>query len=156
MDQKTTAKPIRKEQRPFVFEMRAYLRAMRSLISLLTFLALAACWQDESVSRFADPAAEYHLIEMDGAPFVPRATIGFPKEGEVVGQAPCNRYFAAQTAPYPWFVLDGIGATRMACPDLEAESAFFAALEDMSLAEVVGTTLILSNEAGRKMVFEAR
>ena len=44
----------------------------------------------------------------------------------------------------------------MACPELEAESAFFAALEDMSLVEIVGPTLILTNEAGREMVFEAR
>jgi heat shock protein HslJ len=129
---------------------------MRYLMSLLTFLVLAACQQDETVSKFASPDAEYHLIEIDGSPFEAWATIVFPTQGEVVGQAPCNRYFAKQTVPYPWFALEGIGATRMACPDLEAETAYFAALEDMSLVEVVGDTLILTNEAGRRMVFVAR
>ena len=140
----------------FVRGKRAYLAYMRNLLGLLSLIALTACQQDESVSKFADPMAEYHLIELDGVAFTSRATIAFPKEGEVVGQAPCNRYFATQTVPYPWFALSGIGATRMACPELEAESAFFAALEDMSLVEIVGPTLILTNEAGREMVFEAR
>ena len=44
----------------------------------------------------------------------------------------------------------------MVCPELEVEGAFFAALEDKSLAEVVGDTLILTNDAGHRMVFEAR
>lgn len=44
----------------------------------------------------------------------------------------------------------------MACPDLPLETAFLSALGEMTLAEAVGTTLILSNDAGRKMVFEAR
>jgi len=127
----------------FVRGKRAYLAYMRNLLGLLSLIALTACQQDESVSKFA-------------VAFTSRATIAFPKEGEVVGQAPCNRYFATQTVPYPWFALSGIGATRMACPELEAESAFFAALEDMSLVEIVGPTLILTNEAGREMVFEAR
>ena len=129
---------------------------MRILLSLLMILALVGCQPDESVSKFTDPNAEYHLIEIDGEPFTARATIAFPKEGEVVGQAPCNRYFARQTVPYPWFALEGIGATRMACEDLNAETTFFAALSEMSLAEVVDGTLILTNEAGRGMVFEAR
>ncbi|MBU2992615.1 META domain-containing protein [Octadecabacter sp. 1_MG-2023] len=123
---------------------------------ILMFLALAACQGDESVSKFTDPEAEYQLAEIDDAPFTALATISFPEEGRVEGQAPCNRYFATQTAPYPWFALEGIGATRMACENLAAESAFFAALEVMTLSEVQGGTLILSNVDGRSMVFKAR
>jgi heat shock protein HslJ len=44
----------------------------------------------------------------------------------------------------------------MACPDLALESEFFDALEGMTLAEVAGDTLILSNSVGRKLVFVAR
>ena len=46
--------------------------------------------------------------------------------------------------------------TRRACPELPEETAFFKALEQMTLAEVVGETLILSNTEGGEMVFEAR
>lgn len=128
----------------------------RTLLSLITALTMTACTPDESISKFTDSTAEYHLVTLDGAPFEGRATIQFPEPGQVVGQAPCNRYFSTQTKPYPWFGLEGIGATRMACPELDLEGAFFAALESMSLAEVAGGTLILSNADGRQMVFEAR
>jgi heat shock protein HslJ len=44
----------------------------------------------------------------------------------------------------------------MACPDLAAESQYLTALGEMTLAEVSGPTLILSNDAGRSMVFTAQ
>jgi len=128
----------------------------RFVIALLPFFLVSACFSDESISGFIEPTAEYHLVEVDGAPFIGTATITFPEAGKVTGQAPCNRYFATQTAPYPWFALESIGATRMACEHLPAESAFFAALEGMTLSEVSGDTLILSNTDGRQMVFVAR
>ena len=126
------------------------------ITALLPFFLVSACFPDESISGFIEPTAEYHLVEVDGAPFDGTATIAFPETGKVVGQAPCNRYFATQTAPYPWFALEGIGATRMACEDLPTESAFFIALEEMALSEVSGDTVILSNTDGRQMVFVAR
>ena len=43
----------------------------------------------------------------------------------------------------------------MACDSLSAETVFFTALGDMTLAEVVGDTLILSNDKGREMVFQS-
>ncbi|WP_422075358.1 META domain-containing protein [Tranquillimonas rosea] len=46
-------------------------------------------------------------------------------------------------------------ATRRACPALEAERRYFAALREMTLAEVAEGTLILSTPEGRKMVFQA-
>jgi heat shock protein HslJ len=130
---------------------------MLKIMRILTPLAfLNACAGDESIAGYVDPSAEYHLVEIDGEAISLWTTIAFPAAGEVVGQAPCNRYFATQTAPYPWFSVDGIGATRMACPDMAAETAFFTALQDMTLSEASGDTLILSNSDGRQMVFAAR
>ena len=128
----------------------------RLLPPLLSLLLVSACYPDESISGYAEQSAEYHLIEIDGVPFDASATIAFPDTGEVIGQAPCNKYFATQTAPYPWFALEGIGATRIACENLSNESIFFEALEQMTLAEVSGETLILSNTDGREMIFVAR
>ena len=125
------------------------------LLPLVLITTLAGCWGDETISGYADPDREYRLIELDGTAFDARATIQFSEEGRVTGQAPCNTYFATQTVPYPWFNVDTIGATRMACPDLNTEARFFAALEEMSLAEVLGDTLILRNDAGREMVFKS-
>ncbi len=123
---------------------------------LIPLAFLNTCAGDESIAGYIDPSAEYHLVEIDGEAINLRATITFPSAGEVVGQVPCNRYFATQTVPYPWFSLDGIRAARMACPEMAAETAFFEALEDMTLSEASGDTLILSNSDGRQMVFVAR
>jgi heat shock protein HslJ len=114
---------------------------------------LAAC--DESVWAYGGAGATFVLREIDGAPYPARATLIFPAPGELAGEAPCNRYNAAQLAPYPWFEAGPIAATRRACPDLGAEAAYFDALTEMELAEVLGGVLILSTPSGREMVFTA-
>ena len=126
---------------------------MRTALLALT-LAFLGCG-DETVSGYASPGATYRLVEVSGAPFAARATITFPEEGQVAGEAPCNRWSAAQNVPYPWFELGPVAATRRACPGLEAEGLFFSMLGKMSLAEVQGPVLILSNDVGAEMVFEA-
>lgn len=128
----------------------------RAAIVIASFAALLGCAQDESIAKFANPGSAYTLVSVNGTPFPALATIAFPTPGQVTGQAPCNRYFARQTVPYPWFGLEDIGATRMACADLEQETAFFEVLGAATLAEISGPSLILSNTAGLSMVFEAR
>ena len=118
-------------------------------------LALAACSSDETLAAYGASDRDWQLESIDGAAFSERATIRFEDGGRVSGAAPCNRWFGTQTAPYPWFALEAIGASRMACPDLEAESAFFNALRAMTLSEVSGDVLLLSNDEGREMVFRA-
>ena len=122
-------------------------------LALLTFLA--ACQDDETISGYVDGATLWQLRELDGAPFEGRATIGFPRKGKVVGQAPCNSYSATQTAPYPWFEVSGITATRSACSALAQEADYLAALGEMIMAEINDPLLVLSNTEGREMVFEA-
>ncbi len=116
-------------------------------------LVLPACAGDQTVSAFADPSATYRLTELDGAPFPARATISFPETGVVRGSAPCNDYSASQSAPYPWLEIGNIRATRLACGATEQETRFFQALSDMAFAEVSGDTILLSNDAGREMLF---
>ena len=43
----------------------------------------------------------------------------------------------------------------MACPDLALETSYFTALSEMEFAELLGNTLLLTNEAGREMLFQA-
>ena len=121
---------------------------------MAAFLLVAAC-ADETISGYADPTATYRLVELNGARFPANATISFPEPGQARGQAPCNTWFATQSAPYPWIDLGPIAATKRACADLNAEQAFFEALSQASLAEVSGTFLILTQEDGQEMVFQA-
>jgi len=124
-------------------------------IAILALGLTAVCQNDETVTAYTDGTTDFTLVSIDGKSFPATATIDLSEVGRISGQAPCNRYFATQTAPYPWFAIGPVGATKMACADLASEGAFFEALGVMALAEVVGKTLILTNDTGREMVFQA-
>lgn len=129
---------------------------MIRMAAVMAVLAgLWGCAGDETVAGHGAAGRIWQLAELDGSPFAARATLSFPQEGRIAGEGPCNRFFATQSAPYPWFAVKDIAATRRACPELAAEAAFFAALRAMTLAEVAGDTLILRDDTGREMVFRA-
>lgn len=128
---------------------------MRGLLTVPLVVSLVNCSGDETLSGHGAADKTWQLTEIDGTAFDATATITFPEEGKIVGEAPCNRYFAAQLQPYPWFEAAEIGTTRRACPKLDRETAFLDALGAMSLAEVTESTLILSTPEGREMIFRA-
>ena len=130
------------------------MRTNRMLRVLPIVLLLTACGPDETISGYAVRDATYRLIDIDGTDFAARATISFGDNGSVTGRGPCNSFHSTQTLPYPWFNLDPIASTRVACPDLAAEQIYFAALADMTLAESFENVLILSNTDDREMVFQ--
>ncbi|KRS11910.1 hypothetical protein XM53_13835 [Roseovarius atlanticus] len=128
---------------------------MRGLLTVPLVVSLLNCSGDETLSGHGAADKTWQLGELDGTAFDATATITFPEEGKIVGEAPCNRYFAAQLQPYPWFEAAEIGTTRRTCPQQVQETAFLDALGAMSLAEVTETTLILSTPEGREMIFRA-
>jgi len=95
------------------------------------------------------------LVEQNGAPFAQRATLVFAADGQISGQAPCNRFYFTNSASLPRFETGPIAATRMACPELESEEAFFEALQGMRTGEIQGNVLVLRNPTGDEMVFKA-
>ncbi|WP_187429083.1 hypothetical protein ROLI_004840 [Roseobacter fucihabitans] len=116
---------------------------------------LTGCQGDETVRAYGAADRTWRLVELDNASVIYDATLTFPETGQIAGKAPCNAYGATMAVPYPWFEAGPIAATRLACPDLDAEIAYFTALTQMSLSEVLGDTLLLSNDEGRIMVFKA-
>ena len=124
-----------------------------ALKRLAMLLALAACAPDETASAFAEDAT-YLLETIDGASLPRPATLVFDGPGRIGGQGPCNAWGARLTVPYPWFAIDGIEGDAMACPGA-GEERYFDALRAMEFAEIQGPVLILSNAAGRQMVFRA-
>jgi len=123
----------------------------RLLPFLIALLVLPGCLQDETLSGYGERL--WALTQQDGTPMTAEVTLDLRAPGRVSGTAPCNRYSAAQTAPYPWVEVGPITATRRACPDLPAEQAYFDLLSRMTLAEVSGPVLILSNDAGKTLTF---
>ena len=127
---------------------------MLRLTTFATLLVLGLC-ADETISGYADTETSDRLTEIDGERITFSATISFPEAGRVSGRAPCNTYSATQTAPYPWFEMGRTVATRAACPDLDKEQEYLNLLRQMTVSEVSGGVLILSNDDGRQMVFQA-
>lgn len=97
------------------------------------------------------PDEPFSLTEVEGQP-APYAAELRLAAGKVTGKAPCNRFFGALAYDATGFRIENIGATRMACPDLDHEAAFFALLEQtrqidrregqITLLDAVGTALL--------------
>lgn len=101
----------------------------------------------------AEIGGEWHLIGMDGQPAKAPASIDFAADGKVTGKAPCNRYFGSYSGTLPQIAFAAMGATRMACPDLDAETAYFNALQTVTAAEVTTDRLLLTGPEGRVLEF---
>jgi len=123
-------------------------------LSLLLPLLLGYC-ADETLTGYGAQDQVFVLVSINDQPFPARATIRFPQQGQIAGQAPCNSFTSTQDLPYPWFKAGPIAATKRACPDLQAEAHFFKTLSEMTLSEVSGPNLILSTSEGQMMVFLA-
>lgn len=116
---------------------------------------LSFCQGDETISGYLSADAVWTLETINGVGFDARATLTFPEEGKVAGDAPCNSYSGTQIVPYPWIGIENLAVTRKACSELPQETTFLATLTDMTIAEVSGNTLILTNDQGNEMVFRA-
>lgn len=124
-------------------------------LSFLALIALIACRQDETLTAYGAADKVWRLVEVNNQPYTAQVTLTFPEPGKLAGKAPCNNYFGAQTVPYPWFKAQDIGATKRSCPELAEEATYFEFLRAASLSEVLGDTLILSNDTGLSLVFKA-
>ena len=121
----------------------------------LTVLGLNACQGDETVTAYGAADITWELSEIDGQHYSSQATLVFPEPGRIAGHSQCNSYTAVMDAPYPWFEAQHLSVTEMACADHIAESLFLQALQSMTLSEVAGDVLLLSNVQGREMIFIA-
>ncbi len=120
--------------------------------SLILTAILSFCSPDETVSGQTETTDVWVLQSVNDEPVTERITLEFPEEGRISGRAPCNSYFASQSAPLPWFEIGDIGATKVACPALEQEQEYFENLRIMSSAEITGDTLILRSVTGFEVV----
>ena len=110
---------------------------------------------DDALAAYGAGDLVWRLTEVDGAAAPASLTLEFAEDGAVSGAAPCNRFAAQNTAPYPWFALSPILATKRACPALAQEQEYLTLLQSITQSEVLDNVLILRNDAGQEMVFIA-
>lgn len=123
------------------------------ILTLAAVAGLAACGADETVTQYGGADYLWRLTEIDGVPVGYSASMMFEDDGGIAGDGPCNGFTALQAKPYPWIEVTLDVVEQVYCPDIDKEEAFFAALQAMSLVEVSGPNMLLSNDAGRKMAF---
>lgn len=118
-------------------------------------LRIAACLCLLAKPTLAQDPVTWRLLSLNGAAFGAHATLAFLPDGTLQGEGPCNGYGAQLTALPPAWAMDAVRATRMACADLDAESAYFAALSRMTSAAQTASTLTLTAPDGSTMIFAA-
>jgi heat shock protein HslJ len=111
----------------------------RPVALALTLALLAGCDADETLRSYGGADKTWQLVELNGTAFADTAILTFPARSKIVGNGPCKQFVS----------------TKMACPALAQETAFFDALSAASISEVHGDTMILSNPQGLTMVFNA-
>lgn len=112
-------------------------------MAMMAALMVTGCVQPAPV--------DWALASVDGVDPDYTATIAFVG-ARVVGQAPCNGYFAQANRTGSEITLGPIGGTRRACPHLQDEAAFFDALQGVTEVEETANRLTLSG-AGHVLVF---
>jgi heat shock protein HslJ len=68
--------------------------------------------------------------------------------GSVAGSGGCNRLFGTYALTGNGLRFSGLGSTKMACPDMEIETAFTQALERVDTWRIAGAELQLHDAQG--------
>ncbi|MSU88141.1 META domain-containing protein [Rhodobacteraceae bacterium 2CG4] len=119
-------------------------------------LALSACSPlPDTVGEAAPARTVWRLDQVNNAAATFPATLRLLEDGRVIGAAPCGRFEARQVAPLPWVEFADFAPAADTCRRAEEQRGFFLALRAMDFAEVAGSSLLLSNDAGQSLYFRA-
>jgi heat shock protein HslJ len=103
------------------------------------------------VAAADEAATSWTLIAFNGATPASEITLELDADG-VSGRGPCNGYRATVTREAGALTVGPILSTRMACPELDLEARFFAALEGVTQALEDPEYLLMAG-GGTWMVF---
>jgi heat shock protein HslJ len=123
-------------------------------------MLLVSCTKKELPTSGAEAAGiegiQWYLTEVGGSPVSPMANdkqphiLLDPEENQATGFAGCNNFFGSYELDGASLTFGPMGATRMACPDLETglEASVFEALENTrKWKKVEGDLLLLDGDA---------
>lgn len=123
-------------------------------------MLLVSCMKQAAPPPGAEAAGiegiQWYLTEVDGSPVSPTAgdkqphMLLDPVEKQATGFAGCNNFFGSYELNGSSLTFGPMGATRMACPDLETglEASVFEALENTREWKIEGGDLLLLEANG--------
>lgn len=127
---------------------------MKKLLFLFCIISLTfvSCNSSKSVVKLTD--SKWTLVSMDNKPLQLKGEdnevfLQFNEaEKKVSGRAGCNRFFGTYEQNGKKLKFSQIGATRMACPDInmEVESKFFQVLDKTGTFSIKDNELSLIND----------
>ena len=118
-------------------------------------MLLVACMKQKAPSPGAENTGiegiQWYLTEVGGSPVSPTADdkqphmLLDPSQKQATGFAGCNHFFGSYELDGSSLTFGPMGATRMACPDLETglETSVFEALENTRKWKQSGGALLL-------------
>lgn len=114
----------------------------------LSYAAMAFAVMSTAALAADFPYGNWAVAEVSGAPAKASQTMTFLEDGSVSGEGGCNSFGGMYEAQGQDLAFMNVFSTQMACPDLEAEGRFFAALTAVSTWDMDGSELLLLNGDG--------
>ena len=140
------------------------MRGFTKLAATAAILALSACASSPPppVAAAAPPppppeleAGTWRLASLEDAEPPGPLSIEFDG-GKASGKAFCNRFFGEYRRDGAILHVGAVAATRMACPQLDAEQQFFGRFTETDTYEIDadGRLTLVDRDGGRGLVFE--
>ncbi|MEO1306566.1 MAG: META domain-containing protein [Pseudomonadota bacterium] len=126
----------------------------RLSLYILSLFLLGQCGPDETISGYAGTGSRWDLVSLGEEAASGTITLEFPKTGRIAGTGPCRPSYVPQAAPYPWIEIRNLDAPPDDCAEITQQQRYLEALSAMTLSEVSGDALILTDETGREMIFQ--
>ena len=129
------------------------------IISLLISI-LISCSSSKEKASATITDKNWMLKELNGTPVPVTGTkqpfiILHKKESRVNGNAGCNNFFGSYQINGVQITISNVGATKMACQDMELENNFFQLLQSPLTFSINGDELIFKNNNGNvSAIFE--
>lgn len=114
---------------------------IKSLI--LSAFGLAACQATAQDPSFMS------LAGSEWGTSVERQFVRFGVDGKVTGNGGCNRFFGIYSQDEKGLNIGPLGATKMACPNLRQEQAFFQILNTARKVQASHLQLVLQDTNGK-------
>ncbi|MEM1363884.1 MAG: META domain-containing protein [Pseudomonadota bacterium] len=106
-----------------------------------------------ATSASAEEAQTWVLTSLNGSSPDVEVTLTLGSDGTVSGNSGCNRYTGRNNAELPQLALGPMASTRMACPELELEATFLAALMKATEAIEKDGQLVITGDESTQLVF---
>lgn len=127
-----------------------------SIGSIVIVIVIALAAVSGVLAQDANPLAgtQWQLVEQGGSPVEPFVTLSFDEQGGAGGNGGCNVYGGSYSLDGDTIAFDGLFSTMMACPELDVEQAFFAALSSATTFALTDDGLVIRyGDADEQLVF---